>query len=198
MKLPLNPVAPDRARVETLELGPNGGVPNSRLPVVLIRSALDGPVNDGQVHELYRSNAWQGCWTWTVYDFHHYHSTAHEALAVAEGEARLMLGGEGGTEVTVRAGDLVVLPAGTGHRRLSASSDFAICGAYPPGQDADLLRPDEADPSAAADRIAAVPLPRSDPFYGANGPLVRLWPAEGAGNWAERVAPDRSRGIASD
>ena len=34
-----------------------------------------------------------GTWTWTVYDFHHYHSTAHEALVVATGEAVLMLGG---------------------------------------------------------------------------------------------------------
>lgn len=176
MKLPLNPVAPDRARVETLELMPNGRVPNSALPVVLIRGAFDGSVEDVQVHELYGSNGWQRCWTWTVYDFHHYHSTAHEALAVARGEATLMLGGEGGREVTVRAGDLAVLPAGTGHRRLSASGDFAICGAYPPGQEADLLRPEKADASAVRERIAAVPLPCSDPFYGAAGPLVRLWP----------------------
>ena len=181
MKLPLNPVAPDRARVETLELAPNGRVPNSRLPVVLLRAALDGAVDDAQVHELYRSNGWQGCWTWTVYPFHHYHSTAHEALAVARGEAVLMLGGEGGRAVTLRAGDLVVLPAGTGHRRLSASDDFAVCGAYPPGQEADLLRPEEAEPAEAEGRIAAVPLPLSDPFYGNDGPLVRLWPAEGRG-----------------
>ena len=180
MKLPLNPVAPDRARVETLELARNGRMPNNRLPIVLIRTALDGPVNDAQIHELYRSNGWQGCWTWTVYDFHHYHSTAHEALAVAQGEATLMLGGEGGREMTVRAGDLAVLPAGTGHRRLQASDAFAICGAYPPGQEADLLRPEEADPEEAEERTAAVPLPRSDPFYGNGGPLVRLWPAPGA------------------
>ena len=177
MKLPLNPVAPDRARVETIELAPNGRVPNNRLPVVLVRQALNGPVHDGQMHELYQSNGWQGCWTWTVYDFHHYHSTAHEALAVAQGEATLMLGGEGGRKVPVRAGDLVVLPAGTGHRRLSASEDFAICGAYPPGQEADLLRPKEADPEASQERITAVPLPRTDPFYGDGGPLVQLWPA---------------------
>ena len=177
MKLPLNPVAPDRARVETLELKPNGRVPNNALPVVLLRGAIDGPIDDGQIHELYRSNDWQGCWTWSVYDFHHYHSTAHEALAVARGQAVLMLGGEGGREVTVCAGDLAVLPAGTGHRRLRATEDFAICGAYPPGQEADLLRPEQADPEEARERIGAVPLPRSDPFYGIDGPLVRLWPS---------------------
>jgi uncharacterized protein YjlB len=170
-----NPVAPDRARIETLELRPNGWVPNSRLPVMLLRGALDGATDDTEIHALCRANGWGGVWTWTVYDFHHYHSTAHEALAVAAGGARLMLGGPGGREVELRAGDLVVLPAGTGHKRLHASPDFAVCGAYPAGQEADLLRADEADHRGAESRIAAVPLPRTDPFYGSRGPLLQLW-----------------------
>ena len=170
-----NPVAPDRARIETLEFSPGRWVPNSRLPVVLIRGALDGPADDSAIHALYRANGWGGTWTWTVYDFHHYHSTAHEALAVATGEASLMLGGREGREVTVRAGDLVVLPAGTGHKRLGASGDFAVCGAYPPGQEADLLKAIEDNWPGAKARAAAVPEPRTDPLYGADGPLVRLW-----------------------
>jgi uncharacterized protein YjlB len=170
-----NPVAPDRARIETLEFRPGGWVPNSRLPVVLIRGALDGPVEDGAVHALYRANGWGGTWTWTVYDFHHYHSTAHEALAVAQGEATLTLGGPEGKEVDLRAGDLVVLPAGTGHKRLEARGDFAVCGAYPPGPEADLLKATEENWRGAKERIAAVPLPRTDPFYGPDGPLIRLW-----------------------
>ena len=171
-----NPVAPDRARIETFRFEANNFVPNNpRLPVVLIRGALDGPVDDGGIHALYRANAWGGTWTWSVYDFHHYHSTAHEALAVACGEARLMLGGPEGEEVTVRAGDLAVLPAGTGHRRLDASGDFAICGAYPKGQEPDLLRPTAENYEGAPERITAVPLPRTDPFYGTDGPLMRLW-----------------------
>ena len=182
-----NPVAPDRARIETLEFRAHGWVPNSRLPVMLIRGALGRPADDKEVHALYRANGWGGTWTWSVYDFHHYHSTAHEALAVASGEARLMLGGPKGQEVTVRAGDLAVLPAGTGHKRLAASPDFAVCGAYPPGQKADLLREGDADRAEsdraesdraeAEGRIAAVPLPPTDPFYGAEGPLLRLWQA---------------------
>lgn len=172
-----NPVAPDRAQVETLEFAPGACVPNSPLPVMLVRGALDAPVDDREVHALYRANGWGGTWTWTVYDFHHYHSTAHEALAVATGEATLMLGGPEGREVSLRAGDLVVLPAGTGHRRLDATDDFAVCGAYPPGQEADLLRATEENWRGAEERIRAVPLPRTDPFYGARGPLVRLWSA---------------------
>jgi uncharacterized protein YjlB len=172
-----NAVAPKGARIETLEFGPGRWVPNSRLPVMWVRGALDGPIDDKEVHALYRCNGWGGTWTWTVYDFHHYHSTAHEALAVARGEARLVLGGPEGREVAVRAGDLVVLPAGTCHKRIGASGDFAVCGAYPPGQEADLLKATEESWQGAEARIAAVPLPRTDPFYGAVGPLIRLWNA---------------------
>jgi uncharacterized protein YjlB len=171
----VHPVAPGRARIETLRFRPGEWVPNSRLPVVLVRGALGGPADDGDIHALYRANGWGGTWTWTVYDLHHYHSTAHEALAVAAGEATLMLGGPAGRAVDVRAGDLVVLPAGTGHKRLEASGDFAVCGAYPPGQEADLLKATEENWPGAQARAAAVPLPRTDPFYGADGPLLRCW-----------------------
>lgn len=178
-----NRVAPgpdqSAARIATLKFAPNDWVPNSRLPVLLVRGALDGPVDEAEIHTLCRANGWGGTWTWTVYDFHHYHSTAHESLAVARGEARLMLGGPEGREVTVRAGDLIVLPAGTGHRRLDASGGFAVCGAYPPGQQADLLRATEADWQGAEARIAAVPLPGTDPFYGPHGPLIETWRAAG-------------------
>jgi uncharacterized protein YjlB len=59
---------------------------------------------------------------------------------------------------------VLVLPAGTGHRRAHADGGFRVVGAYPEGQeDYDLLR--EAD-DAARERIAALGAPAEDPVGG--------------------------------
>jgi uncharacterized protein YjlB len=64
----------------------------------------------------------------------------------------------------VTAGDVLVLPAGTGHRRAGSDGAFRVVGAYPRGQeDYDLLR--EAD-HAARERIAALGAPPQDPVGG--------------------------------
>lgn len=86
-----------------------------------------------------------------------------------------MLGSEGGRHVHVAAGDLLVLPAGTGHCRIKASNDFLLVGAFPQGQDWDICR--EAPDEATLARIAAVPLPPADPIEGEGGALMRHWSA---------------------
>jgi uncharacterized protein YjlB len=103
-----------------------------------------------------------------VLPFHHFHSTSHEALAVVAGRATLELGGPEGRAFDVAAGDVVVLPAGTGHRRASAEPAFTVVGAYPAGQeDYDLLRGDDpAEVAAARERIARLGPPPEDPVGG--------------------------------
>src|SRR5262249_44116034 len=89
---------------QQLHLKPNGWMPNSPLPVLLYRSALPtGKDLADAMERLFTANQWPPQWRNGVYDFHHYHSTAHEVLGFAAGHADLVLGGEGGEPVTVRA-----------------------------------------------------------------------------------------------
>lgn len=161
---------------EVLRLSRNGWVPNNdRLPVLVYRSVLDLAAENpaAACEALFRRNRWPPQWRDGVYDFHHYHSTTHEALGFVAGSARLMLGGEKGREITVSAGDVSLLPAGTGHCCLSASADFLVIGAYPPGRQFDICR--SAPDAAAIQRMRDMPVSHSDPVSGSSGPLVRLW-----------------------
>jgi uncharacterized protein YjlB len=73
----------------------------------------------------------------------------------------------------VHAGDVALLPAGTGHCNLGSSRDFFVVGGYPRGQNWDLCR--SAPTAEMLERIRKVPFPQSDPVFGADGPSIRLW-----------------------
>ena len=175
--LALESAFPASPEPEVLLLARNGWMPNNpRLPVLLYRGLFRGERElTDKLEQLVRRHGWQPEWRNGVYPFHHYHSTAHEVLAFSRGEAKLILGGElpGGKEVTVRAGDIALLPCGTGHCRVSASADFLVSGAYALGQQWDLLR--EAPDVAAVERMRRLPFPASDPVGGAEGALKRHW-----------------------
>jgi uncharacterized protein YjlB len=138
-------------------------IPNHpRFPVLLYRGT--GLRDPEAARERFVEAGWGGSWVDGVFDFHHFHSTSHEVLAVVAGSATLELGGPQGRAFEVAAGDAVVLPAGTGHRRATADGAFTVVGAYPVGQeDYDLLR--SADDAARA-RIAALGPPSADPVGG--------------------------------
>ncbi|WP_434676803.1 cupin [Pseudomonas sp. R1-18] len=159
----------------------DGATPNSRFPVLVYHLQPTGhlqPSEDAATafESLFARNGWPALWRDGVFDYHHYHSTAHEALGVARGDALLRLGGEQGKDVQVEAGDVLILPAGTGHCRLRQSEDFLVVGAYPKGQeDYDIQRPETANHAESLKRIAAVSVPGRDPVTGEGGFLVNSW-----------------------
>lgn len=162
-------------QAETLHLNARAWVPNNpRLPVLIYRQVFTpGEEAVALAQRLFTDNGWPAQWVDGVFDYHHYHATAHEVLAFTQGEAQLMLGGPEGELVTVRGGDVVLLPAGTGHCNKGSSADFTVVGAYPPGQQADMCRAAASEEQLA--QIETVPFPDSDPVYGAEGPLAREW-----------------------
>jgi uncharacterized protein YjlB len=155
----------------------NGLVPNNRLPLLIYKGALDlddaSPENI--IEDLFGAHGWGDMWRNGIYDFLHYHATVHEALGIARGRARVRFGGDTGKEFELDAGDIAILPAGTGHQCLRATKDFSVVGAYPPGAKMQVTRPTPENHAAALKTIPEVRLPDSDPVVGKDGPLVKLW-----------------------
>jgi uncharacterized protein YjlB len=169
--------SPRQVAPESFILQRNDWVPNNpRLPVLHYHQVLEAGEVDVVASACERAvtnNGWPSQWRDGIFDYHHYHSSAHEVLGVAGGSGELVLGGPNGRRVKVQVGDVLVLPAGTGHCRLSASADFLVVGAYPTRQAWDLCR--SAPTPEMITSMAALPFPDSDPIEGKGGPLTRLW-----------------------
>jgi uncharacterized protein YjlB len=157
----------------------DGRIPNNpHLPLLYYRDAigLSGTARpEHMIETLFQRNGWGGMWRDGIFPYVHYHSQIHEVLGIARGGARVRFGGEHGQEFDIQEGDVVLLPAGTGHHGLWASADLMVIGAYPPDGRYDLCRGSEAEHARALESIPKVPLPQSDPVYGGKGPLLELW-----------------------
>jgi uncharacterized protein YjlB len=166
--------------LEVWHAPPGDRIPNNpRLPVLVYRGVDAAVAGADAARRLFEQHGWGGSWVDGVFGFHHFHSTSHEALAVVAGRATLELGGPQGEAFDVSAGDVLVLPAGTGHRRASSDAGFTVVGAYPAGQESyDLLRGDDpAEVEAARKRIAALGPPPDDPVGGEGVARWRRAPA---------------------
>jgi uncharacterized protein YjlB len=153
-------------------LAPSGPIPNHpRWPLLVYPHAVQPPAPE-RFEDLFTRNGWPAAWRNGVFGFHHYHSTAHEVLGIYEGEVTVRFGGEGGIIVTAQPGDVIILPAGTGHKKISSRGALGVVGAYPKGTNPDTRIPPFAGESG---RLEKVPRPPSDPVYGPGGPLFEHW-----------------------
>ena len=167
---------------QTWLLGDDGLVPNnSTLPLVLTDSVFAEPPDDPETAllQLFERNGWSNGWVNGIYPYHHYHATSHEVLGVARGTAKVQFGGAEGPIVEVAPFQVVIIPAGVGHCRLSSSRGLSVVGAYPGGCDWDLKRATPEARLTALGEIERVPLPLTCPIGGKDGPMTRAWSAGG-------------------
>jgi uncharacterized protein YjlB len=150
---------------------------NALLPLLVYRGVLRLTDSDRgrTVEEIFESNGWTNAWRDGVYDYHHYHSTAHEVLGIIHGSARIQFGGPSGISLLLEQGDVVIIPAGVSHKNIGDNTDFVCIGAYPDGQEYDMNYGKEGERPGADENIRNLPLPATDPVYGMNGPLIKNW-----------------------
>ncbi|MDO6658491.1 cupin domain-containing protein [Anaerobacillus sp. 1_MG-2023] len=163
----------EKHQIKTITFEDDGNIPNNPFhPLILYPGALDHPDN---CMKIFKENNWTNAWENGVFSYHHYHSNSHEVLGVIKGEASITFGGENGKTVEVTVGDVVVIPAGVGHKKEASSTDFRVVGAYPAGMPHDLRTGKADERKDAIDNIKNVPLPATDPIFGVNGPLLDVW-----------------------
>jgi uncharacterized protein YjlB len=178
-KRPDDPKALLRERkAQTYRFKDDGLIPNHpKWPLIIYKSVVRLPKDldaAAVFEELFESNGWGDSWRDGIYDYAHYHSRIHEVLGIARGTGKVQFGGPKGRTLLLKAGDVAILPAGTGHQCLRASHDFLVVGAYPPTGTFDVCTKAE-DRKKALLTIPKVAHPRNDPVYGANGPLMSTW-----------------------
>ena len=114
-------------------------------------------------------------WRYTMYSTSHFHSTSHEVLGIAAGEAKLCFGHEDNpkkVEEVLRKGDVIVMPAGVSHRLLEDLSDgFSMVGCYPKGCNWDMCYGKKGE-EGKIDGIKRVEWFKRDPVYGDEGPVL--------------------------
>ncbi|MEN0054633.1 MAG: cupin domain-containing protein [Mucilaginibacter sp.] len=166
----------DMIEPEKLYFKDDGQIPNSKYPLLLYRNAFNMRNDEGAewLEKQFAANNWTNSWRNGVYSFHHYHSTSHEVLGVYSGSAMLHLGGEQGQKIKVQAGDIIVIPAGVGHKNLG-SDDLGIVGAYPDGRSWDVNKGLPGERPKTDQNIAALPIPLTDPLRGKVNGLTTIW-----------------------
>ncbi|MDW8543150.1 cupin domain-containing protein [Staphylococcus sp. KG4-3] len=164
---------PEEITINTLNFDDDGQIPNNPyLPVLVYQNVF---LATDDLRHILSTNQWGNTWEGGVFSYHHYHSNSHEVLLVINGTAQLILGGKNGTLINITEGDALILPAGTGHKLVSQSNDFAVMGAYPHSQSYDICVGKVSERPQNLYNIENVSIPNTDPIFGSHGPLKKRW-----------------------
>ncbi|KAK0379515.1 hypothetical protein CMEL01_16516 [Colletotrichum melonis] len=181
------------AQPEAYPLKRTAHCPNNDLPVLIYRDVLQ-PLNEESASERLQRHGWEKKGTWGTISLKHFHPNTHECYGVFQGSSELVFG-EGvsddvgsGVRCIVRAGDVVVVPAGVGHASVSKAEgaadpvegepEYRYVGVYPKGSPHykyEIGKKKLEEKSGLLEEVSAVPVPPNDPLYGIDGPLVRIW-----------------------
>lgn len=149
---------------------------NARLPLLVVGQVFQkNRATPEGFERLFTAHQWPAAWRNGLYDFHHYHSTAHEVLGIYSGWVEACFGGPGGLVMKAEAGDVIIIPAGVSHCNVGQSPDFKVVGAYPQNQVWDMKYGKHGERPGVDRVIAGVALPDEDPVSGTDGPLKTLW-----------------------
>jgi uncharacterized protein YjlB len=154
----------------------DGSIPNSKFPLLLYRNAFAARGEKGAewLEQHFLQNNWSNSWRNGIFDFHHYHSITHEVLGIYSGKALVHLGGEQGSKIDINAGDIIIIPAGVGHKNLG-SDELGVVGAYPAGMMWNMQYGKPGERPKADEDIAVVPIPDHDPLFGKKDGLLKIW-----------------------
>lgn len=153
-------------KVKSYHLKATARIPNSHLPLLHYPGFwAPAKVDAGKVYDEFEHNGWEVQWIYRYGSTQpsHYHSTAHECMAVLSGQATIRFGAadissdledntygtgfeDGGVEVHVTAGDVFVIPAGVAHKTFNTT----------PAADFSLLTPGQGSGIEAEDQRQAV------------------------------------------
>ena len=164
-------------RVSRYQIPAFNGIPNTSIqgrPLLIYHSAFQSP-NASQIEShLTTTGVVSPQWRYTMYSTTHFHSTTHEVLCISSGSAKICLGGEenaGRIEPFVEQGDVIVIPAGVGHRLLEDKGSFEMVGSYPVGKSWDMCygKIGEEQKVRGIENLGWFD---RDPIYGDTGPVL--------------------------
>jgi uncharacterized protein YjlB len=152
---------------------------NPSFPLIIYKNAFNLPATGKPefIEEIFEKNNWRNSWRDGIFDYHHYHSNTHEVLGVYSGHCIVQFGGDHGITKELRAGDVVIIPAGVAHKKI-AGENFRCVGAYPNGIEYDTHLGKPGEKETTKKEISKVIAPQNDPLFGSDGPLKQYWNQE--------------------